>query len=139
LLAPAIAHATEIYRWVDENGVPNFSQNAPPAETTGVTQMILDDAAPPGHDPEVDIYHVQAQAERIQALRDEMAERRQARLERERTEARQHTARQPQPHTHARPVWWHPPLVPRPPVQPPPTVPEPHETRILLPPPGQPD
>ena len=50
--------ATEVFHWVDENGVQNFSQQAPGSSTSGVSQLTLDGMAPPGYDPEEDRYGV---------------------------------------------------------------------------------
>jgi hypothetical protein len=54
--------ATEVYHWVDENGVAHYSQHAPAADVAGVSKMILEDTTPPDYDPEEDRYGVEAQA-----------------------------------------------------------------------------
>ena len=134
----APAGATEVFHWVDENGVHHFSQTEPVADTAGVATVEVEDAPPSGYDPEEDIYGVAAQADRMQALRDEMAEKREDRLERERNAARQQPV-QYQPYRYSRPMFWNPPYYPSPPVKPQPPVPEPYETRILIPPGSRPD
>jgi hypothetical protein len=142
LIVSGGAGATEVYHWVDENGVANFSQAAPPAGTAGVSRLAVEDRAPPGYDPDEDIYHVQAQAERMQALRDDLAARREDRLERERQATLRQSAAQPRPVVYERPPWWYPPYRPRPPIEPPiepPPVAEPYDTRILIPPGRLPD
>ncbi len=55
----------------------------PPSQrrNADVNTLTLQDAAPTDYDPEEDIYNVAAQAERMQALRDEMAKDREARRE----------------------------------------------------------
>ena len=65
LLASFPAMATEIYHWVDENGVSNFSSTAPPGLAEEVNKMTLEDTTPPDYDPEEDRYGVAAQAERM--------------------------------------------------------------------------
>jgi len=138
----ATAGAAEVYHWVDENGVANYSQAAPPEGTTGVIRLALEDSAPPGYDPDQDIYNVQAQAERMQAMREEMAERHEARLERERQAFRNQAAVQPRQVIYGQPPWWYPPYRPRPPIEPPiepPPEPELYDTRILIPPGSLPD
>ena len=64
LLAGAVpAMASEVYRWVDENGVVNFSDAAPGKAQPGaeVNTLTLEDTAPKDYDPEQDIYAVAAQ------------------------------------------------------------------------------
>ena len=76
LLASVPAYSYEIYHWIDENGVPNFSQERPAREIQGVRVMQLEDSAAPDFDPAEDRYGVQAQAERMAALREDMRKRR---------------------------------------------------------------
>ena len=126
------AAATEVFHWVDENGVPNFSQQAPGGNTSGVNQLTLDGTAPPDYDPEEDRYNVKAQQERMQALREEMAARREAGAERQRN--------QPQPAVQYRnigysnPLFWNPPYYPRPPIEPQPPIAQPYPTVPFRPP-----
>jgi len=137
--APAVAG--EVYRWVDENGVVNFSDTAPGgAETRAeVDRMELPDASPGDHDPEEDIYNVAAQAERMQALRDEMEKEREARREQQRRAPQQPAARYPDDvnygYPYRYPAYGRPPLRPgRPPAKPPARpVPEPYDTSTLRP------
>ena len=136
LAAPAIAE--EVYRWVDENGVTHFSQ-MPPDEVTGVTQQTLRDTRPSDYDPEQDLYNVEAQAERMQQLRDERKEKRQAaRLEREREAERQqimqYQNRQYYGYPNYRPGW----VNPHPPLRPTPPVARPPETLLPMPPVARP-
>lgn len=126
--------ATDIYHWVDENGVQNFSEKAPAGLTESVVQLALEDTAPLGYDPDDDFYNVKAQQERMQALREEMEAKRE-----ERAEQRRHAARQPlvqyrEPYGYSRPLYWNPPYYPRPPIHPRPPVPAPYETATFAPP-----
>jgi hypothetical protein len=129
LLAASLAApvaATEVYKWVDENGVTHFSQMPPDLSVTGVSQPILRDTRPSDYDPEQDFYGVEAQAERMQQLRDERNEKRLARLEREREaqkrQAVQYRDREYYGYPIYRPGWVNPrpPLLPNPPVVRPP-------------------
>ena len=43
LLATAPAGAAELYKWVDENGVTNYSNNPPPKSKTGKAATIVED------------------------------------------------------------------------------------------------
>ena len=122
-LLAASAAAQEVYRWVDADGVVHFSQTAPATDTQGVDRLQIEDTRPADYDPEEDRYHVAEQAERMQALREEMASEREARRERAAREAaRQPSASYPAQSvgTAVPPWWWD-----RPPYRPPPTRPEP--------------
>jgi hypothetical protein len=126
--------AADIYRWVDENGVVNFSATAPAGVGAGVDTVILEDNAPKDYDPEADIYNVAAQAERMRALREELDAEREARRERERSAARQPPAEQDRPMAHYGYPYGYP-AYPRPPARPPrPPAPEPYTTSTLRPP-----
>lgn len=121
------AAATEIYKWVDENGVTHFSQTAPDPSVDGVSQQKLRDTTPSDYDPGKDIYGVEAQAERIKQMREEMDEKRQARLEREREAQKQQAVQYRDREYYGYPIYrpgWvnpHPPLRPTPPIARPPS------------------
>jgi hypothetical protein len=83
------ALASEIYHWIDENGVANFSQLAPADRVKGVSKMALADSAPADHDPEEDLYDVKGQAERMAALWEERDKRREELREQQRKAAPQ--------------------------------------------------
>jgi len=111
--------ATEIYHWVDENGVSHYTQIAPPADVNGVNKVMLEDSTPPDYDPEEDRYGVAAQAERMASLREEMAKKREAESERRRNAAAQQPVVQYRdPYSYGRPLFWQPPYYPRPPFKP---------------------
>ena len=134
MTASTATDAYEIYHWIDENGVPNFSQNQPAGKTPGVSKLNLVDTTPPDYDPEEDRYGVQAQAERMNALREEMEQRREAGRERQRNAARQPVVRYREPDRYySRPLWY-PPVYPRPPYRPEPPIAVPYETSTLKPP-----
>jgi hypothetical protein len=114
--------ATEVYHWVDENGVSHFTQSAPTAEVSGVRKMIVEDTTPPDYDPEEDRYGVAQQQERMAALREDMKERREAEQKRQRDAA----ARQPAVQyvdRYRAPLFWNPPYFRPQPPQPPIAVP----------------
>lgn len=121
------AAATEVYKWVDENGVTHFSQTAPDPSVAGVSQKKLRDTTPSDYDPEQDIYGVEAQAERMKQMREDMDEKRQARLEREREAQKQQAVQYRDREYYGYPVYrpgWvdpHPPLRPTPPIARPPS------------------
>jgi hypothetical protein len=130
--------AQEVYRWVDENGVVNFSDKAPVVATANavVNTLTLQDSTPTDYDPEEDIYNVAAQAERMQALRDEMAKDREARREQQNSAPRQAVTPYQKGvnygYPYGYPVYPRPPL--RPPARPEPPAPEPYDTSTLVPP-----
>ena len=114
--------ATEVYHWVDENGVSHYSQNAPATDVGGVSKMILEDTTPPDYDPEEDRYGVEAQAERMASLRKEMADKREAQRERQRNAPQQPVVQYQQPYQYGYSPFWRPPYYPRPPLRPEPPI-----------------
>ena len=114
--------ATEVYHWVDENGVPHYSQNVPTADVTGVSIIILEDTTPPDYDPEEDRYGVEAQAERMALLREEMAEKREAQRERQRNAPQQPVVQYQQPYQYGYSSFLRPPYYPSPPLRPEPFI-----------------
>jgi hypothetical protein len=136
LVAPAVA--AEIYKWVDENGVTHFSQMQPDLSVTGVSQPELRDTRPSDYDPEQDLYGVEAQAKRMQQLRDEKKERRQARQERERKAQEQQAIQYRRQEYYGYPIYRPGWVNPRPPLRPNPPVARPPETLLPLPPVARP-
>jgi len=135
IVAGAAASAQEIYHWVDENGVQHFSQTAPAGGINNVSTLTLADSTPPDFDPDEDRYGVEAQAERMKAMREEMEKRREERREAQRNAAQQPVVQYQQPARYAAPYWWHrPPVYPKPPLIPQPPVVEPYPTDVLRPP-----
>jgi len=132
---PAVA--TEVYHWVDDNGVANFSQIAPAVNVEGVELKTLEDTTPADYDPEEDIYGVEAQAERMAALREEMDEKREAALERRRNETTsQRSVQYQNPYRYGTLPYWRPPLRPVPPIEPLPPIAVPYPTDTFRPPGG---
>ena len=121
--------ANEIYRWVDENGVVNFSQTAPPSPDLVTEKVTVQDDRPSDWDPEADIYGVEEQAARMQARREDMEKKRQDRIEQKNREQSLTAPQYREPETYNYPFFWGtgirpvPPLRPRPPIARPPTEP----------------
>jgi len=115
-------NATEVYRWVDKDGVVHFSQTAPLQAEAEVDKLALQDTRPSDYDPDQDIYGVAEQAERMKALREEMDEKRQASLERQREAAKQPVVQYRQPERYGFPVYWNPGVRPQPPLRPVPPI-----------------
>ena len=129
-----VTSASEIYHWVDENGVHHYSQNAPANASAPVNTMTVEDTRPSGYDPEEDIYDVAGQAERMAAMRQEMADRREKERERQQRLA-ELQARQPIIVNQNRtplPWWGGRPVYPIQPIEPPPIA-VPYSTATLGP------
>ena len=134
LIASATAAAQEIFHWIDENGVPNFSQEQPAGEIPGLSKLYLADTTPADFDPEEDRFGIEEQAERMNALREEMDQRREANREREKVAVQQPVQQYRDPYRfYSRPLWY-PPIQPRPPHRPKPPIAVPYETSTLRPP-----
>ena len=117
-LACQAAHATEIYRWTDENGVVHFSQTPPPTADSEVSRLALSDAQPADYDPENDIYGVAEQQERMKALREEREKKRQERLARQAQPASQAVIPYRERDYFTYPIYGYPGYQPRPPYRP---------------------
>lgn len=121
-LIASVVHATEVYRWVDDNGVVHFSQTAPNQVKAEVDKLALQDTRPSDYDPDQDIYGVAEQAERMKALREGMEEKRQENLKRQRETANQTVIQYRQPERYGYPVFWNPWPRPQPPLRPVPPI-----------------
>jgi hypothetical protein len=138
LVSARTVFAQEIYHWVDENGVSHYSQTAPAGAVDGVETMSLEDTAPADNDPGEDIYGVEAQAERMAALRQEMEEKRDTRRESRAANAQQPVVQYQNPVNYGYGPFWRPPFRPLPPVEPEPPIAEPYPISTLRPPGGTP-
>lgn len=85
------ATAYEVYRWVDEDGVPHFSQWKP-EHSAGVTTLRITATNPPEYDPSEDPYSIRKQAQRTNTVWTNMEQRRAARNARQ-LEAAERAAR----------------------------------------------
>lgn len=140
LLGSSTAVATEVYRWVDEDGVSHFSQNPPSEDVDGVKKITLEDTTPPDYDPDEDRYNVAEQEKRMASIRDEMQEKREAERERRRkAAARQPVVQYQQPYSYGyssflRPIYPGYPIQPQPPLRPRPPIAVPYQTVPFNPP-----
>lgn len=79
------ALGSEIFHWVDEDGVRHFSDWAPKDSSVEVTKVVLADTNPSGYDPASDPNSILDQAQRVneiwQDIKAEKEERRDERLE----------------------------------------------------------
>jgi len=109
--------ASEIYQWVDENGVSHFSQQPPSKDTQDVsTRKIIETTPAVGGEAE-DIYDTKAHEERMAEWRKQREqERKDARDRRDQDARKQPTYQQPE--SYGRRPYIYPPIY-RPPVRPP--------------------
>lgn len=81
------AGGSEIFHWVDENGVVTFSDWAPENTNLEVTKVAVANSNPPDYDPDEDPNSILLQAERTnerwQELNEQKDERREERIERQ--------------------------------------------------------
>jgi hypothetical protein len=125
---PALAVCQEVYKWVDENGVVHYSTEAPPSEAQDVSRIELEQPSPLAESAD-DPFNIEATAQRTQALREDMEQRRERqraeRLEREKIAARQQVVHHYTPGHYVSP-WWGAPVYPVQPIEPvPPLRPQP--------------
>lgn len=117
VIAGTKVSASEIYHWVDENGVQHFSQYKPAGDIPNVSQQKMEDAVPPG-DGE-DVYNVEEHEKRMAAWREEREQKRKDAQEQKRLEAQRQPIRYQEPaRNYVRP-YWYPPIHNRPPHRPP--------------------
>ena len=116
--------ASDIYRWVDENGVQHFSQYQPVGDIPNVSLQKLEQTTSAEDGRVEDIYNVEEHEKRMAAWRED---KKQARKD---ARERKTLATQQQPIRYQEPVrnYWYPPIYSRPPNRPPnrpPQKPEP--------------
>ena len=86
LMLAVNVHASEIYKWVDEDGIVHFSDTMP-ADDTKVESLRLNATNPPDYDPSNDPYSIRNQADRIGETWSRLEEEREARREKQREAA----------------------------------------------------
>ena len=125
--------ATEIYHWVDENGVPHYSQYRPGDDTQNVSTQKLEDTAPAGNSQQEDVYNLEAHEKRMTAWREERDQERKDARERKRKIAEQQPIKHSEPYRDYSRSFWYPPIYNRPPYRPPQKPPIRPEHPIVLP------
>ena len=108
--------ATEIYHWVDENGVSHFSQYRPGADTPNVSTKKVEENAPDQVD---DVYNLEAHEKRMTAWREEREKERKETRERNKQAAQQQPIKHSEPYRDYSHGFWYPPIYNRPPHRPP--------------------
>ena len=109
--------ASQIYQWVDENGVSHFSQQPPAKDTRNVSTKTIRDTAPNAGGQAEDIYDTKAHEERMAEWREQREQQRQDARNRKDQQATQQIS-YPQPESYGRRPYIYPPIY-RPPSRPP--------------------
>lgn len=130
LVAGTNVAATEIYHWVDEDGVQHFSQYPPTGNVANVSSQKLVDATPPGDGKGV--YDVEAHQKQMAAWREKLAKDRKEARERNRQRPQQ-PIRYTQPQQRSYWPYWYPPVYPRPPHKPWPPIQKPTPPSVIFP------
>ena len=119
LIASTNIAATEIYHWVDENGVPHYSQYRPGDDIPNVSTQKLVDTTPSGNDQVEDVYNLEAHEKRMTAWREEREQERKEARERKKQAAQQQPIKHSEPYRDYSRSFWYPPIYNRPPHRPP--------------------
>ena len=124
------AHADEVFRWVDDEGVVHFSQWAP-EDVEDVSTLVLNARNPDGYKPSEDPYSISKQAERTsetwKALESRREDRRTKRLEAEEREREASERYDYQPYPYYSPPYFSGPI--HRPIRPPGHKPRPPHVR----------
>jgi len=116
VIACTTTAATEIYHWVDENGVSHFSQYQPGNDTQNVSKKKLEDTTP---DQVEDVYNLEAHEKRMAEWREEREQERKETRERKKQAAQQQPIKHSEPYNDYSRSFWYPPIYNRPPHRPP--------------------
>ena len=119
VIASTKVAATEIYHWVDENGVAHFSQYRPGDDTPNVSTQKMENTAPPGNNQVEDVFNLEAHEKRMTAWREEREQERKESRERKRQAAQQQPIKHSEPYRDYSRSFWYPPIYNRPPIRPP--------------------
>ncbi len=118
VIASTNVAATEIFQWVDENGVQHFTQYPPDSEVQGVSKQTLVEAGPRGEGPVEDVFNVEAHEKHMAEWREERDKKRKEARERNDYATQQPPKYQQRNYDYSRSLWY-PPIYNRPPQRPP--------------------
>ncbi len=113
------AIASEIYHWVDEDGVKHFTQQPPDSDTLNVSKQTLKDTSPPGNGEVEDVYNVEAHEKRMADWRQEREQQREDARENKKQTAKQQNYTNPNQNIAPLGSYWNRPIYGRPPSRPP--------------------
>lgn len=125
--------ASEIFHWVDENGVQHFSQYRPAGNIPDVSELQLEDSVVPANDQVEDVYNIEAHEKHMAEWREERDQKREDARERKRQVAQQQPVKYTQPDPYYSRSYWYPPIYNRPPRRPPHRPPAKPEHPVVLP------
>ena len=114
--------ASDIYHWVDENGVSHYSQYQPGDDTPNVSTQKLENTAPPGNGEVEDVYNVAAHEKHMAEWREDRDNKRADVRARNEQAARQHSTRNSESYSTDSGSYLYPPIFGRQPVRPRPPI-----------------
>ncbi len=114
--------ASDIYHWVDENGVSHYSQYQPGGDTPNVSKQKLQNKAPPGNGEAEDVYNVAAHEKHMAEWREERDKNRADTRARNKQTAQQRSTRNPESYDAQSGSYLYPPVYGRRPVRPRPPI-----------------
>ena len=114
--------ASDIYHWVDENGVPHYSQYQPGGDTPDVSRQKLENRAPPGNGEAEDVYNVEAHEKHMAEWREDRDKERADTRARNRQAAQQNSTRNSESYSTQSGSYLYPPVYGKRPVRPRPPV-----------------
>jgi hypothetical protein len=119
VLASANLSASEIYHWVDEDGVQHFSQQPPGSDTSNVSKQVLEDTAPPGDGQVEDVYNLAVHKEHMAEWREERDKQREEARKNKKLAANQQPQRSTETDGYYPWPYWRRPIYGKPPYRPP--------------------
>ena len=114
--------ASDIYHWVDENGVSHYSQYQPGGDTPNVSRQALENKAPAGNGEAEDVYNVAAHEKHMAEWREERDKKRADTRALNKQPAQQHSTRNPASYSAQSGSYWYPPVYGKQPVRPRPPI-----------------
>jgi len=114
--------ASDIYHWVDENGVSHYSQYQPGGDTSNVSRQKLENKAPRGNGEVEDVYNVAAHEKHMAEWREERDKNRADARARNKQTTQQHSTRNPESYSAQSGSYWYPPVYGKQPVRPRPPI-----------------
>jgi len=92
-----IVMASEIYHWVDENGVSHYSQYKPAGDTPGVSIQKMEASRPPADGQAEDVYNIEAHEKRMTEWREQRQKEREESRDQKNQASQQLQIQYPQP------------------------------------------
>jgi len=122
LVASTTLVASDIYHWVDENGVSHYSQYQPGDDTPNVSRQELENKSSRGNGEVEDVYNVAAHEKHMAEWREERDKNRADARARNKQTTQQHSTRNPESYSAQSGSYWYPPVYGKQPVRPRPPI-----------------